>query len=85
MCSSDLRVLRFIDVLHHAVLCVEIAGTAILLSILEHKPGDDAVKQVKDTGGIAVDERRGHTDKEFGGAVQLRHRVALPAVVVVLM
>ena len=80
-----LRVPCFVSIFHHTVLRVKIAGTAILLSILEHKPRDDAVEQVKNTGGIAIDKGRRHTDKELGGAVQLRHCVTLAAGIVVFV
>ena len=40
---------------------------------------------MKNAGGIAVDEGRRHTDKELGGAVQLRHCVALAAGIVVFV
>ena len=40
---------------------------------------------MKNAGGIAVDKGRRHTDKELGGAVQLRHCVTLAAGIVVFV
>ena len=54
-----------IGVFHYAVLCIEVRRPAIAFAILEHQAGNDAVEQVKDTGGIPVDECRGHAYKEL--------------------
>ena len=80
-----LAVLDLIGILHHAVLRIKIAGPSIAFAIFEHQAGDDAVEQVEDTGGIPVDEGSGHTDKQLRDSKQLRHGVALAAVIVVLM
>lgn len=55
------------------------------LSVRQHQLRRRAVKQMKNTGAIAVDERSRHADDLFRSAEQLRHRVALAAVVVVLV
>ena len=55
------------------------------LSVRQHKLCRHAVKQMKNTGAVAVDERSRHADDLFRRAEQLRHRVALAAVVVVLV
>ena len=53
--------------------------------VCQHQLRRRAVKQMKNTGAVAVDERSCHADDLFRSAEQLRHRVALAAVVVVLM
>ena len=55
------------------------------LSVRQHQLRRRAVEQMKDTGAVAIDERSRHADDLFRRAEQLRHRVALSAVVVVLM
>ena len=55
------------------------------LSVCQHQLRRCAVKQMKDTGAVAIDERSRHADDLFRRAEQLRHRVALAAVVVVLV
>ena len=55
------------------------------LSVRQHQLRRCAVEQMKNTGAVAVDERSGHADDLFCRAEQLRHRVALAAVVVVLV
>lgn len=55
------------------------------LSVCQHQLRRCAVKQMKDTGAVAVDERSRHADDLFRRAEQLCHRVALAAVVVVLV
>ena len=54
-------------------------------SILLHQSGDDTVQKMKDAGAVTVDQCCGHADEFPANAVKLRHSVALPAVVVVLM
>ena len=55
------------------------------LSVCQHQLRRCAVKQMKDTGAVAIDERSRHADDLFCCAEQLRHGVALAAVVVVLV
>ena len=55
------------------------------LSVRQHQLRRRAVEQMKDTGAVAVDERSRHADDLFCCAEQLRHGVALAAVVVVLV
>lgn len=55
------------------------------LSVRQHQLRRCAVKQMKDTGAVAIDERSRHADDLFCRAEQLRHRIALTAVVVVLV
>ena len=74
-----------IGVLHHAVLRVKFGGGAVGLAVLHHKVGADPVEQVEDAGGVAVDEGGGHPDDPVRHREDLRHGVALAAVVVVLV
>ena len=55
------------------------------LSVCQHQLRRRAVEQMKNAGAVAVDERSGHADDLFRRAEQLSHRVALAAVVVVLV
>ena len=55
------------------------------LSVCQHQLRRCAVKQMKNTGAVAIDERGRHADDLFRRAEQLCHRVALAAVVVVLV
>lgn len=55
------------------------------LSVRQHQLRRRTVKQMKNAGAVAVDECSGHADDLFCRAEQLCHRVALPAVVVVLV
>ena len=55
------------------------------LSICQHQLRRRAVEQMKNAGAVAVDERGRHADDLFCRAEQLCHRVALAAVVVVLV
>ena len=55
------------------------------LSVRQHQLRRRAVEQMKNAGAVAVDERSGHADDLFRRAEQLCHRVALAAVVVVLV
>ena len=55
------------------------------LSVRQHQLRRRAVEQMKNAGAVAVDERGRHADDLFCRAEQLRHRVALAAVVVVLV
>ena len=55
------------------------------LSVRQHQLRRRAVKQMKNAGAVAVDERGRHADDLFRRAEQLCHRVALAAVVVVLV
>ena len=80
-------VVRFfaICVLHHAVLCVEVSGCAVTLAVSHHEVRTDPVEQAEDAGGVAVDESGGHPDDPIRHREDLRHGVALAAVVVVLV
>ena len=55
------------------------------LSVCQHQLRRCAVKQMKNAGAVAIDERSRHADDLFRRAEQLCHRVALAAVVVVLV
>ena len=55
------------------------------LSVRQHQLRRRAVEQMKNAGAVAVDERSRHADDLFRRAEQLCHRVALAAVVVVLV
>ena len=54
-------------------------------AVLHHKAGTDPVEQVENAGGVAVDEGGGHADDPVRHGEDLRHSVALAAVVVVLV
>ena len=70
---------------HNAILRIEQRGLFMRLSVCQHQLRRCAVKQMKDTGAVAIDERSRHADDLFRRAEQLCHRVALAAVVVVLV
>ena len=55
------------------------------LSVRQHQLRRRAVKQMKNAGAVAVDERGRHADDLFCRAEQLCHRVTLAAVVIVLV
>ena len=55
------------------------------LPFRQHQLRRRAVKQMKNAGAVAVDERGRHADNLFCRAEQFCHRVALTAVVVVLV
>ena len=55
------------------------------LSVCQHQLRRRAVEQMKNAGAVAIDERSRHADDLFRRAEQLCHRVALTAVVVVLV
>ena len=76
-----------IVVQHYAsyILRIEQRGLFMRLSVCQHQLRRCAVKQMKDTGAVAIDERGRHADNLFCRAEQLCHRVTLAAVVVVLV
>ena len=55
------------------------------LSVRQHQLRRRAVEQMKNAGAVAIDERGRHADDFFRRAEQFCHRVALTAVVVVLV
>ena len=80
-----LRVYGFIGFLHHTVLCVKVAGPAVAFAVLVHQAENHPVEQMEDTGAVAVDESGRHAHELLADAENLRHSVALAAVIVVLM
>ena len=47
----------------HEMCIRDSTGAFVAFAILEHQPGNNAVEQVKNAGGIAIDEGRRHTDR----------------------
>ena len=80
-----MRVFNGIGCLGDAVLGIELRNPFVRLPILLHQAGQDAVEQIEDARGIAVDERRGHADDLAGRLIDLTHGLALSAVIVVLV
>ena len=70
---------------HNAVLGIEVVGRAKGLSVQQHLRGHRPVEQMKDAGGVAVDECGRHANDLLRNEEDFAHGVALTAVVVVLV
>ncbi|MPM75820.1 hypothetical protein SDC9_122814 [bioreactor metagenome] len=76
VCVPDL-----INVLCGAILGVKFLGGIIGFPVFLHQIRHHAVKQVEDTGAVAVDQRCRHTDDLLRDVEDFAHGVALTAVV----